>query len=482
MIRYALLLIAIAALGSCGGGSSGCNVNCTSSSPTSSWTWVGGSNQTGALGVYGTKGSSSATNIPGSRYISISWTDSSGNLWMFGGWNGTTTFLNDLWKYSPGTNLWTWVSGSSAANASGIYGIQGISSARNVPGARMGAVSWHDSSGNLWLYGGYGFDELNLLPGTLNDLWKFSITTNEWTWVSGSKSTGASPAYGAKDVASTSNTPGGLLGAIGWTSKDGHLWFFGGASDLATTTTYNNLWEFNPGDSTWTFRSGAGKTGSSYSTNVSGTYEVQGIATSTTVPGSRLDAISWLDSSGNLWLFGGSGFDGLGNPQGILNDLWKYSPTTKQWVWMSGDRRYKAYGVYGSQGEASPNNVPGARFHRTPFSWIDAGGSLWMFGGDGNGASTPPPPVLPGTASYLNDLWKYTPTNNQWTWMGGSSEINGIGVYGSMGMLASTNQPGGRKDSIGWTDLSGNLWIFGGFGYDATNSAGYLNDLWKYIP
>jgi hypothetical protein len=49
-------------------------------------------------------------------------------------------------------------------------------------------------------------------------------------------------------------------------------------------------------------------------------------------------------------------------------------------------------------------------------------------------------------------------------------------------MLALTNQPGGRKDSVGWTDLSGNLWIFGGFGYDATNSAGYLNDLWKYTP
>ena len=66
--------------------------------------------------------------------------------------------------------------------------------------------------------------------------------------------------------------------------------------------------------------------------------------------------------------------------------------------------------------------------------------------------------------------------------MGGSSEINGVGVYGSKGMLALTNQPGGRKDSVGWTDLSGNLWIFGGFGYYANNSAGYLNDLWKYTP
>ena len=162
------------------------------------------------------------------------------------------------------------MSGSSANNAAGVYGALGVASVGNIPGARMGAVSWHDSSGNLWLYGGYGFDEFNPAPGTLNDLWKYSIATNQWTWISGGKSTGASPAYVTKDVASTLNTPGGLLGSIGWTTSDGHLWFFGGASNLAANTSYNNLWEFNPTDSTWTFRSGAGKTGLSYNNNVFG--------------------------------------------------------------------------------------------------------------------------------------------------------------------------------------------------------------------
>ncbi len=37
---------------------------------------------------------------------------------------------------------------------------------------------------------------------------------------------------------------------------------------------------------------------------------------------------SWIDSSGNLWLFGGYGYDSTGTV-GKLNDLWQYSPTTE---------------------------------------------------------------------------------------------------------------------------------------------------------
>jgi N-acetylneuraminic acid mutarotase len=33
-----------------------------------------------------------------------------------------------------------------------------------------------------------------------------------------------------------------------------------------------------------------------------------------------------------------------------------------------------------------------------------------------------------------------------------------------------------------WIDASGNLWLFGGNGYDSTGNFGYLNDLWQYDP
>jgi len=35
--------------------------------------------------------------------------------------------------------------------------------------------------------------------------------------------------------------------------------------------------------------------------------------------------VSWSDASGNLWLFGGEGFDSTGT-EGTLNDLWEYQP------------------------------------------------------------------------------------------------------------------------------------------------------------
>lgn len=53
-------------------------------------------------------------------------------------------------------------------------------------------------------------------------------------------------------------------------------------------------------------------------------------------------------------------------------------------------------------------------------------------------------------------------------------------------MAAAGNLPGGRhdpvswKDANGWADAGGNLWLFGGKGYDSAGTLGDLNDLWKY--
>jgi N-acetylneuraminic acid mutarotase len=106
----------------------------------------------------------------------ISWIDGSGNLWLSGGLgydaSGNGDYLNDLWVYSPATGLWTWVSGSSTVKASGNYGLVGTAASGHVPGARNGAVSWTDSAGDLWLFGGYGHASPGY-SGYLNDLWKY---------------------------------------------------------------------------------------------------------------------------------------------------------------------------------------------------------------------------------------------------------------------------------------------------------------------
>ena len=110
--------------------------------------------------MYGTNGVPAAGNVPGARSGSVSWIDSAGDLWLFGGEaenNGVFHQYNDLWRYSPGIGLWTWVSGANTSDAQGVYGTQGMTAAGNAPGARSGSVSWIDGAGNLWLFGGYGY-------------------------------------------------------------------------------------------------------------------------------------------------------------------------------------------------------------------------------------------------------------------------------------------------------------------------------------
>jgi hypothetical protein len=120
----------------------------------------------------------------------------------------------------------------------------------------------------------------------------------------------------------------------------------------------------------------------------------------------------------------------------------------------------------------------------------DASGALWLFGGYGFDSF--------GNYGYLNDLWKFNPAlgaNGEWTWMGGSGIVGGgdfysgvgsvgtyAGVYGTLGTEASTNTPGSRAWAVGWSDSSGNLWLFGGEGFDSTETQGWLNDLWEYKP
>jgi hypothetical protein len=119
--------------------------------------------------VYGTAGVASASNVPGSRNSSTSWSDSSGNLWLFGG----SGYFNDLWKFNIAGGTWEWVSGSNTTNVGGIYGTLGVASTGNMPGARATAISWTDPSGNLWMFGGNGYDSSNSL-GNLGDLWKYT--------------------------------------------------------------------------------------------------------------------------------------------------------------------------------------------------------------------------------------------------------------------------------------------------------------------
>lgn len=417
------------------------------------WTWVAGADTTGGAGTYGSKGSAAPGNIPGARDGAVSWIDGSGKLWLFGGVSGSS-YYNDLWSYDPSSSEWTWVSGSASTDASGVYGSQGVAAAANTPGARALATAWSDGAGNLWLFGGQGYDSAGS-SGNLNDLWRYDISQKEWTWVSGANTawpSGSAPPPSA---------PGGRSGASGWIDGSGDLWLFGGSGTQGPT---NDLWEFVPGMGQWSLMSG------SQTPSANGIYGTEGTAAATNLPGSRTQAAAWMDSAGDLWLFGGSGYGAIGG-SGLLNDLWMFSPSAGQWTWVGGFNTIDASGNYGTTSTTAVL-VPGARSGAAVAT--DAAGNFWLFGGSGYDAA--------GKSGLLNDAWEYQGATHQWIWISGSQRNGATGVYGTLGMGVLGDTPGARSAAAAWVDGAGNLWLFGGNGLDGAMSSGALNDLWEFTP
>ena len=182
------------------------------------------------------------------------------------------------------------------------------------------------------------------------------------------------------------------------------------------------------------------------------------------MPGSRSQSFSWIDSSDNLWLFGGQGLD-INGTTGNLNDLWECPSLINQWFWISGNNTADSSGNYGFEGDfSSINNFPGSRSQSV--SWVDFNGNFWLFGGFGDVNSGD------STEGNLNDLWYYSPSQNQWTWVSGNNSVDVQGIYGIQGISSSNNIPGSRYGSISWVDSLNNLWLFGGSGIDGYGSFG----------
>ncbi|HWE84765.1 MAG TPA: chitobiase/beta-hexosaminidase C-terminal domain-containing protein [Terracidiphilus sp.] len=439
---------------------------------TGEWVWMGGSASICQPGVYGTLGTPDPGNNPGGRAFVSTWTDSGGNLWLFGGeegfaWNIANSLLNDLWKFNPSTNEWTWMGGSSTSNQPGVYGTLGTPAPGNIPGSRYRAATWIDGSGNFWLFGGSGFDSVGN-EGYLSDLWKFNPSTNEWTWISGSSTANQPGVYGTLETPAAGNVPGARNKASTWIDGSGNLWLLGGVGiDSAGNVTpgvklvgLNDLWEFNPSSSEWAWMGGS-STWAICGRNFCGrpgVYGTLGTPAAGNIPEGRVNSSSWTDSNGNFWLFGGEG------ETEWLNDLWEFNPSTNEWTWMNGSATpWQVAGVYGTLGTPAPGNTPGGRASSS--SWTDSNGHFWLFGGY--------------YYYYFNDLWEFDPSTNEWAWMAGNSALDQVGVYGTLGVPAVENDPGYRDGVANWTDSNGNLWLFGGVTWGAW---GMVNDLWEFLP
>jgi N-acetylneuraminic acid mutarotase len=461
-------------------------------------------------GVYGTRGTPAPANIPGTRVYEATWTSSDGRFWLFGGLNFTTglNYFNDLWVFDPATHEWTWMAGDSSIGSNcpiistvancgrpGVYGTPGTPAPTNSPGAREEAQNWTDASGNLWLYGGHGFDAAGNVVA-LDDLWKFDTSTSEWAWMAGDSTvpliagcnsciSGVPPVPGTQGTPAAGNTPGGLWAGTFWTDDNDNFWLFAGwgYTPQGYGAVANDLWEFTPSSGEWTWVGGSPNFG--INGRVAGIYGTLGTPAPGNFPGTRWSDATWKDASGKLWLFGGEGADSSTTFEGILNDLWVFDPATSEWAWMGGGSTFNCAGypqvychqpgVYGTRSQPAPGNIPGSRYLAS--NWRDKSGNLWLFGGDGFDSNS--------DWSYLNDLWEFNPTTNQWTWMSGVSNTyqgSDAGVYGTMGVSSAVNVPGVRSGAANWTDLDGNFWLWGGTGLDSAGVYGYENDMWRYQP
>jgi N-acetylneuraminic acid mutarotase len=439
------------------------------------WKWVRGTDTSGTLGSYGTKGVAASGNDPGGRHGSATWTDKAGNLWLFGGEgysnSGTLCWMNDLWKYDKTANQWTWMRGSNGPNSSGSYGTMGVPSNGNEPSAREFAMAWTDTAGIFWMFGGDAYDSGSNSARQAGDLWKYDPATNQWTWVKGYNTFDQYGVYNTMGTANATSLPGCRNGGATWVDANNRLWFFGGRGWGANGSLgyLNDIWRYEPTTNQWTWING-----SNAIMQIS-SYGTVSVTATSNHPSGRGFTGAWLAKTGNVYIFGGIGYvlnsTGTATIQSRLGDFWKYDPSTNNWTWMTGFSVANQNGNYGIYGQPSSSVQPGCRF--SPASWVDALGKLWMFGGNGYPGA--------GNIGQLNDLLSYNVSTGYWTMVKGDTLANKSGIYGTMGTFAASNKPGGREYNNWWRNTGSSLWLMGGEGWDRDSAQiNHMNDLWLY--
>jgi gliding motility-associated-like protein len=437
-------------------------------SQPNSWTWMRGTGTVNTAGSYGTQGVPSPTNLPPATVDPARWVDLQGNFWMFGG-NTMGSFSGQvsaaLWKFDPATNIWTWVKGPNTLDVTGVYGIQGIPSPNNYPGARAYSPNtWIDSLGNLWMFGGTGYGSV-VGYGYLNDLWKYNIATNEWTWMKGSNTMQANAIGGSGSTSVPAARDGSTCS---WIDNDDNFWLYGGAGISGSsigTMLMNDMWNFSPSTNNWSHISGSLTT--IYDPP---SFGAKGIPALTNYPGARRRSAAWTDLHGKFWMYSGETADTIDN-YANYSDMWQFDPTTGIWTWVAGTNTPM-------DSLEKLNQLCTHETNKIPFpskigncNWVDACGSLWGFGGVATDS------LLPG-GYFSHDLWNFNVDTKQFTWVNGSQPPNyQAPVYGTQGVSNSSNTPLGMIGGSSFISNSGELWMFGGF---KNNNSERINDLWKY--
>jgi N-acetylneuraminic acid mutarotase len=442
------------------------------------WTWISGDTLINQREVWGTRGVPAPANKPGGRYEMAGFVDGK-NFYVFGGKGGGrgpdcyACLFNDIWKYDIDANQWAWLGGDNNLNRQGSYGGKGEEQPENEPGARSGAVlSVYD--GRIYVFGGVGLKEDSDEDKVrFNDLWRFNPSSGQWAWISGDRNGDERGLYGPRGVSNPASQPGARDGANAGFDQSGNFYLFGGTGfdKNGKLSQLNDLWTYGLSSGKWTWLSGDEQI------RALGSYGTQGVPSQTNTPGARCYAAHWFNRNDKLWLFGGilHGYEGSVGAQ--FSDLWVYNPNTKEWTWVSGEKKVDDAGSY-TQNNAIGSMVLGGRSNGA--QWTDKSGNLWFFGGSGTS-----PEGNPAETSRYGDLWKYDIASTSWSFVKGDTVPHTFG-FGAKGQASVENRPRGRDRAVSWVDNEGDLWLFGGKGLFINpaqvneSNLGQLNDLWEY--
>lgn len=318
-----------------------------------------------------------------------------------------------------------WLGGSKTAN---------VSSTNIWPGSRIDSSIWHSKEDRkAYLFGGLSFNEDKKDYELLNDLWELDIATRKWKSVQSVSKSIPPPRHSA----SACGASGGMMIVFGGVGLAGNK--------------LDDLWIFSLVDYSWKQLD--------KSENISSSF-----------PLARSDQTTWCFKT-EMIIFGGRNVENE-----TIHEMWSFSLIHLKWKEMESSKKYPKNN-YGQYAVTYPKPRSGA----TPFV---KGNHLYIFGGNIAGKDSGETHV---NGKYVTDLWSYDVEADTWQSLGGNSDVCQPGIFSPQHAENKNNWPGCRIKGTGWSDSSGNLWMFGGEGADITKNsvtvfkpALLLNDLWQY--
>jgi hypothetical protein len=304
------------------------------------------------------------------------WTDTAGNLWVFGGEmtneDDSKTQSTDLWKFDSKQNNWKQIT-QIADNKEAIF-----------PTTRREATAWTDPKGFLWLFGGRSLEN-----ELLNDLWLFVIEKNTWQQVH-------------KNTDPRENSaPSPRVESAHWIDVNRNLWLFGGreaGSERNYNGFQNDLWCYNIEKKEWKLIE-----------------PKQNQNNEKHKPDPRIQSANFLGDESKLILFGGLGESKTRNYFGGYSDIWIYNIKENIWHKKENEKAENTIEIYekqyGVSGFENPETHPGFRIK--PSYWQDKEGFCWLYGGQTiiTSESINSEPYIWRLNSKSN-LWSYFPIEN----------------------------------------------------------------------